>query len=245
MLAFIGGSGFYSFNELECSEKIKKTTPYGDVVVTLGKLSGKSVAFLVRHGEKHSVPPHKINYRANIYALKELGVTSIVATNAVGGIAENCGPSSLIVPDQILDYTYGREHTYYDNFSGKMSHIDFTYPFDNTLRLHLIQASKKALSDNVELVEDGVYACMQGPRLETAAEINKLKSEGATLVGMTVMPEAALAREQGLPYASLCLSVNWAAGIGGEITMDEIDSILVNSVTQIRRVFIRLAECTA
>lgn len=236
-VAVIGGSGFYKMSQLEEVTKIESIeTPYGMVVGMFQYLvSGREVLFMPRHGARHSVPPHKINYRANIYALKQLGVQSIISTNAVGGIASNCEPGVLVLPDQVLDYTWGRDATFFDGFEEGMSHIDFTFPFDGVGRQALLNARAKFVDryGAGSLVSDGVYACMQGPRLESAAEVKKLARDGATLVGMTAMPEAALARELEMEYASICLVVNWAAGISsGPITMEAITEQLNGCVSR-------------
>lgn len=236
-IAVIGGSGFYAMASANNAKALNPVnTPYGSVGGLIEySMGGHNIVFLARHGGEHKLPPHKINYRANIYALKELGVSHIVAANAVGGIGDRCGPGVLVIPDQLIDYTFGREGTFFDSFEDGMSHIDFTYPFEGRVRNALIQAStafeKEFGSDKI--VRNGVYACMQGPRLETAAEIKKLKNDGASLVGMTAMPEAALARELGIDYASVCLVVNWAAGLSaGLITLEAINAELEGCVAK-------------
>lgn len=218
MIGIIGGSAFNDFARLEASFETQKTA-YGDVQYKRGQLSGQDIIFVPRHSPGHKLPPHKINYRANVKALQLLGVSDVIATQAIGGIDKACKPAAFIVPDQIIDYTWGRESTYFDDFEASMEHIDFTFPFDESLRKKLI-ASLNALS--FDTVSVGTYACTQGPRLETAAEIERYQRDGATIVGMTVMPEAALAKELGLNYASLCFCVNWAAGIQGVVSMEEI-----------------------
>jgi 5'-methylthioinosine phosphorylase len=229
-LAVIGGSGFYEFPDLEAAKTVEIETPFDErkVVVTVGKVKGVPVAFLARHGRDHRIPPHLINYRANIWALKSLGVDSILALNAVGGIAPQMGPGALVVPDQIIDYTYGRAHTYAETLSDSLNHIDFTEPFSQKLRSVLL-SSAQSLGTNV--VTPAVYGCTQGPRLESAAEVRRCHRDGCDVLGMTAMPEAALARELEIQYASLCTVVNWAAGLtGSPITLVEIHQIL----TQIR-----------
>lgn len=223
MLAIIGGSGWEQWSGLQMTREISPDTPFGAAssAIQLGVVSGKSVAFLARHGSEHALAPHQINYRANIWALKELGVERILAINAVGGIHSAMGPETLILPDQIIDYTWGREHSFW---SDQVLHVDFSQPFDGPLRRQLIALSKQG---NLGFVVHGVYGCTQGPRLESAAEIQRLRRDGCDLVGMTAMPEASLARELALDYASLCISVNWAAGLSDEkITMDAIFDIL-------------------
>lgn len=224
-VAVIGGSGFYEFADLTGAKDMEIPTPFGKVEgVQIGEVDNKRVAFLSRHGTGHRFPPHKINYRANIWALHHLGVRRIFSLNAVGGIHSDMQPGSLVVPDQLIDYTFGREHTFAALLSEEVNHIDFTQPFSETLRsilLDVLNASGVVWSAN------GVYGCTQGPRLETAAEVRRLARDGCDVVGMTAMPEAALARELNMEYASLCPVVNWAAGIKPEaITLAEIHQIL-------------------
>jgi 5'-methylthioinosine phosphorylase len=241
MLAIIGGSGLDQFPELKILEEKKVSTPYGDcsALVTLAEMAQKKIVFLPRHGKDHKVAPHHINYRANIWALKEEGVTQILAINAVGGINKDMGPSVTVVPDQIIDYTYGREQSFNLWVDGYVQHIDFSQPYHKEMRKQLIEVLKKS---NVNYKTHGVYGCTQGPRLETAAEIQQLQRDGCDLVGMTAMPEAALARELNMDYAALCLVVNWAAGIAqDELSMQEIMRNLnsgMDSVKQIIKLFI-------
>lgn len=231
MLGIVGGSGLYALDGMKAFEKNNVVTEYGDVVVHTGELHSIPVAFLCRHGEAHKMPPHKINYRANIAALASFGVDNIIATNAVGGIHATTGPGSIILPDQVIDYSYGREHTFFDCFDQGLRHIDFTYPFDPGL----IQNISQAFTDMaIPYIEKGVYACTQGPRLESAAEICRLEKDGCSIVGMTLMPEAALAREKNMAYASICFSVNWAAGIAGEISMEDILQNMSKSIDTIK-----------
>lgn len=231
-LAIIGGSGLNELQGLEDVQRKTVETRYGIAEVTQGLLKGKPVTFLARHGDGHVLPPHGINYRANIAALRDLGVKRVVACNAVGGIHQDMGPGKIVVPDQIVDYSYGREHTFSEK--GDVIHIDFTYPYDETLRSSLLDSLVRL---EIPHVNFGVYACTQGPRLETSAEIKRLKRDGCDLVGMTAMPEAALAREAGLAYASLCLVANWGAGLTDNlITMEEILQTIASGVKQIHRV---------
>ncbi|MDN3639573.1 S-methyl-5'-thioinosine phosphorylase [Simiduia curdlanivorans] len=223
MLAVIGGSGWETWSSFQASRDMSVDTPYGatSAVIQLGTINHQPVAFLSRHGPAHNLAPHQINYRANIWALKALGVTRILAINAVGGIHASMGPEALIVPDQIIDYTWGRAHSFW---SDQVMHVDFSKPFEGALRRQLVALSQ---SRRLGLIDFGVYGCTQGPRLESAAEIQRLKRDGCDLVGMTAMPEASLARELNVDYASLCISVNWAAGLSEQcITMDAIFAIL-------------------
>lgn len=220
-VAVIGGSGFYEFPDLAEPTVVEIETPYqSSVKATVGKVKGVSVAFMPRHGSDHRIPPHLINYRANIWALKSLGVDFIFALNAVGGIAAEMGPGTLVIPDQIIDYTFGREHTYAEVLSDALNHVDFTEPFSQKLRSILMNAAHGL---NLTVITPAVYGCTQGPRLETAAEVSRCRRDGCDLLGMTAMPEAALARELEIQYASLCTVVNWAAGLtGAPITLGEI-----------------------
>lgn len=220
--AVIGGTGMTEIEGLEVTHREVVHTPYGEPSgpVTHGIIDGKRIAFLARHGYTHTIPPHKINYRANIWALKSLGVEKIVAIAAVGGITPEMAPTRLVIPDQIVDYTYGRAHTFYEDGLTHVTHIDFSWPYCPKVRQALLDAAKVAA---IEVVARGTYAVTQGPRLETAAEIRRLEQDGCDLVGMTAMPEAALARELGLSYAACAVVANWAAGkCSEEISMDEI-----------------------
>lgn len=241
--AVIGGSGFYELHELEKVESHAIETPFGAPTTSLleGVLNGKRCVFLPRHGPGHKIPPHKINYRANIKALHQLGVENIISVNAVGGIHPAAVPGALVVPDQVIDYTYGREHTFADVLSEHVNHIDFTDPFCQSLRERLQRAYTESGLEHggTPLMVGGVYGCSQGPRLETAAEIRKMQRDGCDLVGMTAMPEAALARELGMQYASLCVVVNRAAGLEPEpISMAMIQQILCDSIASVRQVLL-------
>ncbi|MBM4227367.1 MAG: S-methyl-5'-thioinosine phosphorylase [Gammaproteobacteria bacterium] len=221
-IGIIGGSGLDQLAALTDVRARRVTTAWGEPSGPLleGRLDGTPVIFLPRHGAAHHLPPHRINYRANIAALRDAGVKEIFAVAAVGGIGREAAPGALVVPDQIIDYTWGREHTFHDGLDGQVEHVEFGEPFCPTLRNCLIEAAR-ALGQ--PLVAQGCYGATQGPRLETAAEIARMARDGCTLVGMTGMPEAALAREAGLAYASCSLVVNWAAGLSAEpITMEDI-----------------------
>lgn len=224
-IAIIGGSGLNQINDFVVKQKLSINTPYGmpSSEIQSGEMYGLDIKvfFLARHGVGHSIQPHKINYRANIYALKEMGVKSIVALAAVGGIDVPCQPGAIIIPHQILDYTYGREMTFFDQ-PGEVVHAEFTEPYSAPLRTAFIQAAERT---STKIVNRGVYAVTQGPRFETAAEIQRYQRDGATIVGMTAMPEAILARELGLGYMTVALSVNYAAGIqAGIIEHDDIQA---------------------
>lgn len=233
-LALIGGTGLYKFPGLDEVEEIRSETPWGkpsDVIVC-GRLAGHAVAFLARHGRAHDIAPHAVNYRANLAALKELGATRIIGVNAVGGIRDDMGPRTLVVPDQIIDYTHGRITSFADGAGGAVTHIDFSEPYSQALRSDLMEAARGA---GVDVVAGGCYGATQGPRLETRAEITRMRRDGCDLVGMTGMPEAALARELGVEYACLALVANWAAGCGdeAEISLDEIYANLEHATAQV------------
>jgi len=237
MLAIIGGSGLARLPELEITHRQVVRTPYGDPSCALifGRIGQQTVVFIARHGHGHSLAPHEINYRANIWALHNQGVKGIVAIGSVGGIRADMRPGTLVVPDDIIDYSWGRKHTFFDGPDRPVVHVDFSKPYDSVLRGKLLDAVH---SSHSSVVDGGVYACTQGPRLETAAEILRLERDGADIVGMTGMPEACLARELGIPYAHLCLVVNWAAGKGesGSIYFDpDAARIGIESVTKTLR----------
>ncbi|WP_426689075.1 S-methyl-5'-thioinosine phosphorylase [Rhodanobacter ginsengiterrae] len=240
-LAVIGGSGLYNFPGLEDTARHRVDTPYGpasgDIVV--GTFAGKRIAFLARHGESHTLPPHRVNYRANLWALHSLGARRVLGVNAVGGIRSDMGPRVLVVPDQLIDYTHGRTTSYCDVDGAEVKHIDFSEPYTESLRQHLLVASRKA---GIEVIDGGCYGATQGPRLETRAEIARMKRDGCDLVGMTGMPEAVLARELGLAYACLALVANFAAGCGdeAEISIEEIFAHLAAATAEVPRILAEL-----
>lgn len=236
VLAIIGGSGLYNLGSPDHARVIEVQTPYQteSVSVLQEEFAGAEVYFIPRHGRNHSIPPHRINYRANLAALKELEVTDILAVNAVGGINPAMGPGHLVLPHQLIDYTWGREHSFFDGLSSMHNHVDFSHPYDETLRRCLNMACK---AQKVSFSAQGIYACTQGPRLETAAEIQRLANEGCDIVGMTGMPEAALARELNLNYACIALVVNWAAGLQDEpISMAELQTVMTAGIGEVIRV---------
>jgi 5'-deoxy-5'-methylthioadenosine phosphorylase len=233
-IAIIGGTGLTSLHGLEITGREIMQTPYGEPSGPLvrGVLSGKEILFLPRHGAGHTIPPHKINYRANIWALKEAGAEKVIAVNAVGGIRQDMQPGVLVIPDQIIDYTWSRITSYFEESLKQVVHIDFSYPFCEGLRQHIIHV---ATEHSISLINEGTYAATQGPRLETAAEIKRLEKDGCDLVGMTCMPEAALAREQELCYASIAVVANLAAGKGEEeLTMEMIEHHLRSGMEKVR-----------
>ena len=230
MLAIIGGSGLTQLANLEVTRRLVVRTPYGDPsgAITFGTIRGEPVAFLARHGYGHTIPPHKVNYRANMWALHEQQVKYVVAVASVGGIRADLPPGALAIPDQIIDYTYGRDFTYFNGTDRSVVHVDFTQPYCEILRQRLFRAAREA---GEPVVENGTYAATQGPRLESAAEIERLERDGADMVGMTGMPEAALARELGLCYASIAVVVNYAAG-----RADSAEGIKLADINAVSRV---------
>ena len=242
MLAIIGGTGLTNLPNLNITRREVVRTPYGDPSghLTFGRIGEAEVIFLARHGYGHTLPPHEVNYRANIWALKSVGVLRVLAVNAVGGVAADMGPGVLCVPDQVIDYSWGRKHTFFDS-EAPVTHVDFTEPFCARARLLLVAAAKAAA---IEVVAGGTIGVTQGPRLETRAEIQRLARDGCAMVGMTTMPEAALAREKEMSYATLALSMNHAAGLGSSVGgikladaevvlrvgMDKVKSILAHAL---------------
>jgi 5'-methylthioinosine phosphorylase len=233
-IGIIGGTGLEQLEGLTLVREHALATPFGapSRPIQEGLLGGQTLYFLHRHGSPAAIPPHRINYRANISALHALGVRRLVAVNAVGGISPDMQPGRLVIPDQIIDYSWGREHTFDDGSSGSLQHIDFTEPYDRQLRLALVEAAETA---GIAHEPCGVHAVTQGPRLETAAEVRRLARDGCDVVGMTGMPEAALARELGMAYACVCMVVNPAAGLGDlPLTLDMMRHILQREAGAVR-----------
>ncbi|OGI45791.1 MAG: methylthioadenosine phosphorylase [Candidatus Muproteobacteria bacterium RIFCSPHIGHO2_01_FULL_65_16] len=234
-VAIIGGSGLTNLKNLEITRREVVRTPYGEPSgpMVYGQLGGQEVVFLPRHGPGHTIPPHEINYRANIWALKETGVKRVIAVNAVGGITPDyLIPGTLVFPDQIIDYTYGRAHTFFGSEHKKVTHVDFTSPYCEELRKLLIEAARQA---KLPAVMHGAYGATQGPRFESAAEIARMERDGADIVGMTGMPETGLARELELCYASVAVVVNPAAGkTKGVISLKEIEKNLETGMARVR-----------
>jgi 5'-deoxy-5'-methylthioadenosine phosphorylase len=235
MLAIIGGTGLTRLSTLQVAHREVVRTPYGDPSTALlfGQIAGREAVFLARHGHGHTIPPHRVNYRANLSALQQRGATAVVAVASVGAIAAN-RPGDLVLPHSLIDYTSGRAATCFDGGDQRVVHIDFTHPYTPELRSCCLAAARVA---GVGLQDGGVYGAVNGPRLETAAEIDRMDRDGATLVGMTGMPEAALARELGLPYVSICVVVNHAAGRGDSaqmISMNGITAVLETAMDKVR-----------
>ena len=244
MLGIIGGTGLAQLNCLQITRREIARTPYGEASQPLifGNLAGVEVVFLARHGAGHTIPPHAVNYRANIWALHMAGVKNLLAIATVGGIASHLKAGDIVLPNQIIDYTHGRKNTYFDGIDLPVKHIDFTEPYCSGLRAKWQQAAK-AIGE--PLVTTGIYATMQGPRLETAAEINRLERDGATMVGMTGMPEAALARELGISYAAICPVANHAAGRGDSlhgIQYEELVDNLNQTMVRVRNIIAQLVK---
>lgn len=231
--AIIVGSGFPAFTEGADGEQV--ATPYGQPSAPVRRMAFGSceVLVLLRHGDDHTLPPHAINYRANAVALNSQGADAIIALNTVGVVSDIRTPGTLAVPDQLIDYTWGRAHTIHDGEQADFDHIDFTEPFTAGVREGLLNAARAA---GIDCYDGGVYAATQGPRLETAAEVNRLERDGADYVGMTGMPEASIARELGLDYACLSMIVNYGAGRGDLPIHADVESSTAAARAQALRV---------
>src|SRR5688572_14469195 len=244
MLAIIGGSGLTQLASLEVGRRRVSRTPYGEPsgALTFGKIGRSDVVFLARHGYGHTIAPHEVNYRANLWALKQAGGDEVVSVASVGGIRNDIWPGTLLLPDQVIDYTWGRPSTFFEGPGSPVNHIDFTEPYSRKLRGRILAAAA-AVGERIN--DGGVYAATQGPRLETAAEINRLERDGADIVGMTGMPEAALAREIDLEYATIAVVANYAAGRGDSehaVPLDKIEAILEEAMGRVRRIIEKLCE---
>jgi len=244
VIGILGGSGLSRLANLEVSARKVARTPYGEPSgpLTVGSLRGREVVFLARHGYGHTFAPHEVNYRANLWALKDHGVREVVSIASVGGIRADLAPGTLVLPDQIIDYTWGRGATYFEGADAPVTHIDFTEPYTAATRARIRRAAQ-ACSEPI--VEGGVYGATQGPRLETAAEINRMERDGADMVGMTGMPEAVLARELGLAYAAIAVVANYAAGRGESargVSLERIDAVLEEAMGRVRKIVETLVE---
>ncbi len=238
MLAIIGGTGLTQLANLEITHRQVIRSPFGEPsgAITFGRLRQHEVMFIARHGYGHTIPPHEVNYRANLWALHEQGAKRVISVAAVGGIRADLSPGTIVLPDQIIDYTSGRSFTYFDGRESPVTHIDFTQPYSQKLRQQILQAAKLA---KVQCLDGGVYAVTQGPRLETAAEINRLERDGADMVGMTGMPEASLAKELGLDYAAIAVVVNHAAGRGSSrngVHLETISAVAQPAMANVRSI---------
>jgi 5'-methylthioinosine phosphorylase len=244
LLAIIGGSGLSQLGNLEVKQRKVSRTPYGEPsgALTFGRIADCDVVFLARHGYGHTIAPHEVNYRANLWALKDAGATEVVSVVSVGGIRHDTWPGTLLLPHQIIDYTWGRAATFFEGAGVPVNHIDFTEPYSRSLRSRLLEAAARC---GETLADGGVYAATQGPRLESAAEVSRLERDGADIVGMTGMPEASLAREIGLEYAAIAVVANYAAGKGDStlaIPLDKIGAVLEEAMGRVRRIIGVLCE---
>jgi 5'-methylthioinosine phosphorylase len=244
MLAIIGGSGLTKLANLEVGRRKLARTPYGDPsgAITYGRIGSREVLFLARHGYGHTIAPHEVNYRANLWGLKQAGADLVVSVASVGGIRNDIWPGTILLPHQVIDYTWGRASTFFEGPGAPVNHIDFTEPYSRELRARLLKAAAAA---GERVMDGGVYAATQGPRLETAAEINRLERDGADIVGMTGMPEASLAREISLEYAAIAVVANYAAGRGDSeraVPLDRIEAVLDEAMGRVRRIIERFCE---
>jgi 5'-methylthioinosine phosphorylase len=244
LLAIIGGSGLSQLGNLEVKQRKVSRTPYGEPsgALTFGRIADCDVVFLARHGYGHTIAPHEVNYRANLWALKDAGAGEVVSVVSVGGIRNDTWPGTLLLPHQIIDYTWGRASTFFEGAGVPVNHIDFTQPYSPRLRERLLEAAARC---GETLADGGVYAATQGPRLESAAEVSRLERDGADIVGMTGMPEASLARELGLEYAAIAVVANYAAGKGDSaraIPLDKIGAVLDQAMGRVRRIIGVLCE---
>ena len=244
MLAIIGGSGLTTLSNLDVSHREVVRTPFGEPsgALVFGEICGKPAMFLPRHGYGHTIAPHMVNYRANLWAIHHHKATGIISVASVGGIRDDLGPGEIVIPNQIIDYTWGRKSTYFEGVDTPVTHVDFTEPYDASLRQR-IQAAASSL--NIPVKVGGVYAATQGPRLESAAEINRMERDGADLVGMTGMPEAVLARELGIPYAAINVVANHAAGRGSSangIHFESLEVVLHEAMGKVRGIIERLVS---
>ena len=234
-LAVIGGTGLTMLDGMEVVHQEPVDTPWGEPSAPLsrGRLEGAELTFLARHGVPHAIAPHRVNYRANIWALHHAGIRRVIAVAAVGGIRPELDEGVIVIPDQIIDYTWSRGHTFFEDDPGRVVHVDFTSPYCERLRAGLLDAARSA---GVDAIDGGTYAATQGPRLESAAEIDRLERDGCDVVGMTGMPEASLARELGMSYAHCAVVSNRAAGRSTEaLTVEAIRSNLESGIAKVRR----------
>ena len=238
MRGILGGSGFYRMAGLNASRRQAVRTPFGvpSGALTFGRIQEcEEIVFLPRHGYGHTLAPHQINYRANLWALHEVGVTRVVSVATTGGIRPDCAPGALVLPDQLIDYTWGRDSTFVEGPDQPVVHVDMTEPYSSGLRQHLLDAAAQC---EIDIIDGATYACTQGPRLETAAEIRRMQRDGCDIVGMTSMPEAALARELGIEYCALCVVTNYAAGVGDSkhsIAFDGVHPLFAQAMQSVQQ----------
>jgi 5'-methylthioadenosine phosphorylase len=243
-VAIIGGSGLSKLGNMEVTQRRVMRTPYGEPSgpLTFGRIKERDVMFLARHGYGHTIAPHEVNYRANMWALKDAGADMVVSVASVGGIRPDITPGALVLPDQIIDYTWGRSSTYFEGAGVPVNHIDFTEPYSAQLRRKILAAAKAC---GEKILDGGTYAATQGPRLETAAEITRLERDGAHIVGMTGMPEAALAREISLDYAAIAVVANYAAGRADSkraVPLDKVGQVLDEAMGRVRHIIEKFCE---
>lgn len=237
LVGLIGGSGVYDPEILSDVRKVQVPTPFGDVNVDIGRHGSLEVVFLQRHGTGHKIPPHRINYRANIWALWKIGVAKIISTSAVGSLNQSMPPGTIVMVDQFIDFTKGRETTFFDGGEFGLAHVDFSEPYCPGLRAIIQDA---ATAEGIECLNGGCYICVDGPRYETPAEIRAFRSLGADLVGMTNVPEVVLARELGLCYATICMVTNWAAGISqNKLSHEEVLSMMKANSVKLKSLLMR------
>jgi 5'-methylthioadenosine phosphorylase len=244
LVAIIGGSGLSQLGNMEVTQRRVARTPYGEPSgpLTFGRIKGREVMFLARHGYGHTIAPHEVNYRANMWALKDAGADLVVSVASVGGIRADIAPGMLVLPDNIIDYTWGRSSTYFEGAGVPVNHIDFTEPYSAQVRKKILAAAKAC---NEKILDGGTYGATQGPRLETAAEITRMERDGAHIVGMTGMPEAALAREISLDYATIAVVANFAAGRADSkraVPLDRIGEVLDEAMGRVRKIIEKFCE---
>ncbi len=240
ILGIVGGTGLERIDGVQDRREQSLVTPYGPPSAPLvhARIEGRPLIFLARHGVEHRLAPHEINYRANLWALAEAGATRVVGVGAVGAIQDAPEPAGVAVPDQLIDYTYDRAQTFFEGAHEAVHHVDFSRPYTPELRRALLAAAERA---GVDVTDGGCYGATQGPRLETAAEIQRMQRDGCTLVGMTGMPEAVLARELGLPYAALCVVANMAAGkTDGDLDMAAVRGCLEAGMARAQAILVAL-----
>ncbi len=242
MLAIIGGRGLTELANLKITHRQVMRTPFGEPsgAFLFGTLNQHEVIFLARHGFGYTIPPHMVNYRANLWALREQGVSDVVSVATVGGIRADLTPGTLVVPDQLIDYTHGRDYTYFNTRNTSYRNIDFTLPYSARLRSRILSSAQQV---HQPCLDGGVYATTQGPRLDSIAEINRYEKEGADMVGMTGMPEAALARELEMDYASIAVVANFAAGRGDSlvnINMEAVNTTAKSAMELVRIILERV-----